>query len=145
MVGIIVTGHGRFASGMTSSIELIAGPQENYVAVDFEHEVDELTVDLVEAIESLQECEGIIIFTDLPGGSPFKTAVELSATRDDIEVLYGTNLPMLVETSMARTFGMDLESLASMAENTGKEQISRFSLSDIEIETTDDDDFSNGI
>ena len=46
MVGIIVTGHGRFASGLTSSIDLIAGPQEKYVAVNFEQEVDQLTADL---------------------------------------------------------------------------------------------------
>ena len=63
MVGIIVTGHGRFASGLTSSIDLIAGPQEKYVAVNFEQEVDQLTADLTNAIESLQDCDGIIVFS----------------------------------------------------------------------------------
>ena len=38
MIGLIVTGHGNFGSGITSSIELIAGPQEDYIAVDFDGE-----------------------------------------------------------------------------------------------------------
>ena len=38
MIGLIVTGHGHFATGLTSSIDLIAGPQDNYVAVDFDGE-----------------------------------------------------------------------------------------------------------
>ena len=51
-VGIIVTGHGRFAEGLTTSVNLIAGPQENYVPVNFEHEVDELEQDLNAALPS---------------------------------------------------------------------------------------------
>ena len=79
MIGLIVTGHGHFASGMTSSINLIAGAQENYIAVDFDGEgTEKLENDLKEAIDKLSNCEGIIIFSDLAGGSPFKTAVLLT-------------------------------------------------------------------
>ena len=44
MIGILVTGHGNFASGLTTALELLAGPQEAYQAVDFlpEHSADEL-------------------------------------------------------------------------------------------------------
>lgn len=144
MVGIIVTGHGRFASGLTSSIDLIAGPQEKYVAVNFEQEVDQLTADLTNAIESLQDCDGIIVFSDLAGGSPFKTAVIVSQSYKNIEIVAGTNLPMLAEVVMARQFGMDLESLVNTALNTGKDQIIRFELAPVE-EKVENDDFSDGI
>ena len=118
MVGIILTGHGRFADGLTSSVDLIAGPQKDYVAVNFEHEVDELTTDLNAAFDQLQDCDGVIVFTDLQGGSPFKTAVELSVSRENVEIIAGTNLPMLAEVIMARSMGLDLDTLAGMAINT---------------------------
>lgn len=145
MVGIIVTGHGRFADGLTSAIDLIAGPQKDYVAVNFEHEVDELKADLTAAIESLQACEGIIVFADLQGGSPFKTAVELSVGYKNIEILAGSNLPMMAEIVMARTFGMDLDTLAGMAVNTGKDQVTRFDMATLMADDDESDDFSDGI
>ena len=147
MVGIILTGHGRFADGLTSSVDLIAGPQKDYVAVNFEHEVDELTTDLNAAFDQLQDCDGVIVFTDLQGGSPFKTAVELSVSRENVEIIAGTNLPMLAEVIMARSMGLDLDTLASMAINTGKDQVTRFELASIMGDDQDEDneDFSNGI
>lgn len=147
MVGIIITGHGRFADGLTSALDLIAGPQKDYVAVNFEHEVDELTADLTTAFDTLKECEGILVFTDLQGGSPFKTAVELSIGRENIEIIAGTNFPMLCEIALARTFGMDLTSLVEMAVNTGKEQVTRFDLASImgDDDQSESDDFSDGI
>ena len=77
MRGIIVTGHGNFATGISSSVQLIAGEQEYYKAVDFgsEDTPDMLKNNLRAAIEQLADCSEIIIFTDLIGGSPFKTSV----------------------------------------------------------------------
>lgn len=144
-VGIIVTGHGRFAEGITSSINLIAGPQENYAAVNFEHEVDELESDLNAAIQSLKDCSGIIIFTDLAGGSPYKTAAMIAANYENVEIIAGTNLPMLAEIVMSRSFMDDVKSMAEMAVNTGKDMISRFDLESIMGSTEENDDFSDGI
>ena len=147
MVGIILTGHGQFADGLTSSVDLIAGHQKDYVVVNFEHEVDELTNDLNAAFHQLQDCDGIIVFTDLQGGLPFKTAVELSVSRENVEIIAGTNLPMLAEVIMARSMRLDLDTLASMAINTGKDQVTRFELASIMGDDQDEDneDFSNGI
>ena len=134
MVGIILTGHGQFADGLTSSVDLIAGHQKDYVVVNFEHEVDELTIDLNAAFHQLQDCDGIIVFTDSQGGSPFKTAVELSVSRKNVVVIAGT-------------MGFDLETLAGMAINTGKDQVTRFELSSLkeDDQNEDNEDFSNGI
>ena len=78
MVNIIVTGHGNFASGVLSSMNLIAGEQEGVVGVDF-LETDS-TSDLEEKIKSAIEglSDEILILSDLAGGSPFKTGVVLS-------------------------------------------------------------------
>ena len=146
-VGIIVTGHGGFAEGLTTSVNLIAGPQENYVPVNFEHEVDELEKDLNAALQSLKDCSGVIVFADLAGGSPYKTAAVVAQSYQNVEIIAGTNLPMLCEIVMARTFVDDAASLADMAVNTGKDQISRFDMASLLSTTEEDenDDFSDGI
>lgn len=67
MIGLIVTGHANFGSGMTSSVNLIAGEQEAYRYVDFlpTYGTEELTEEIAKAMDELKDCEGIIIFTDL--------------------------------------------------------------------------------
>jgi PTS system N-acetylgalactosamine-specific IIA component len=145
MVGIIVTGHGNFATGLTSSVKLIAGMPDFYQTVDFvsEHSVNDLTANLNEAIDKLKDCkDGILIFTDLVGGSPFKISVEISMKREEkIVVISGTNLGMLIETSMSRNFMEDVDALAQMAINTGKEQVMRYEFKERVVE----DDFEDGI
>lgn len=79
MIGLIVTGHANFGSGMTSSVNLIAGEQEAYRYVDFlpTYGTEELTEEIAKAMDELKDCEGIIIFTDLMGGSPFNVAASV--------------------------------------------------------------------
>ncbi len=141
MIGLIVTGHGHFATGLTSSIDLIAGPQENYVAVDFDGEgTDKLEADLKAAVEKLSNCDGIIVFSDLAGGSPFKTAVLVTSTNEKVKVLAGTNLPMLCEIAMARTMIDDLDTLVSSALNTGKDGVIQFEMPPVDDEPSLDDE-----
>ena len=99
MLGLIVTGHGNFASGLQSSLRLIAGDKENMCFVDFEEKdsVEDLTAKLSAAIDSLSNADGILFLCDLTGGSPFKTSVELSVKDDKpMEVIGGANLPMII-------------------------------------------------
>ncbi len=135
MVGLIVTGHGNFASGMTSSIELIAGPQQDYVAVDFDgNGTARLEADLKNAYEKLAGCNGIIVFSDLAGGSPFKTAAILGVPVPKVRVLAGANLPMLCEIAMARTMIEDTDALVSTALSVGKDGIQEFLVPAADIE-----------
>ena len=59
MIGLIVTGHGHFATGLTTSLNLIAGDAKEYVAVDFEStdSTDDLAKKLTDAMDSLKDCE----------------------------------------------------------------------------------------
>lgn len=129
MIGMLVTGHGHFATGLASSVKLIAGMPEKFELVDFveEYSVEDLRRELNQAMDKLSDCSGILVFSDLPGGSPFKTAVEVAMERkEDIRVLAGTNLGMLIEISMARGFVEGIEDLLNMAINTGKDQVCSF-------------------
>ena len=121
MIGLIVTGHANFGSGMTSSVNLIAGEQEAYRYVDFlpTYGTEELTEEIAKAMDELKDCEGIIIFTDLMGGSPL-------------------NLPMLVEIVMSRKFMDDLDGLVESVLETGKEQVTKYEFKQVVQEESED-------
>lgn len=143
MLGLLVTGHGHFATGLGSSLELIAGAQANVAYVDFEadHSIEILKENLNKALDSLKEYDGVLVLSDLPGGSPFKTAVECKFERPDqvIEVLTGTNLPLLVASStMTAVFDNPLD-LAEAMIPEGKDSIVRFELVARAEETEDED------
>lgn len=132
MVGLLITGHGHFATGLGSSLKLITGNTENIVYVDFEadHSTDTLTENINKGLDELKDCDGVLVLSDLAGGSPFKSTVECKVARPDqaIEVLAGSNLPMLIEGSMAMAaFDSPLDMAQSLIE-TGKEYIVRFEL-----------------
>ena len=144
MVGILVTGHGHFATGLGSSLKLITGLTENIELVDFEegHSIEVLADNLNKALDNLKECDGVLVLSDLAGGSPFKTAVECKYARPDqaVEVIAGTNLPMLIEgATMMDGFDSPLE-LAEELIPTGKDYIIRF-----ELEVHEDDSDEEGI
>lgn len=143
MIGIIVTGHGNFASGLTSSLELIAGAQEKYEIVDFPQGdgVEELTQKLNAAMDSLQDTDGILVLSDLAGGSPFKTAVMCSLERKNVEVIAGTNLPLLIEASLSKAFQENVTDFADTLIGTGQSQILRFAVE----EPAEQEEFSDGI
>ncbi len=140
MVGLIVTGHGNFATGLISALNLIAGEQDDLIGVDFkaEYSTEILEEKLKKAISKL-DCEEILILSDLAGGSPFKIAAILSQILGDkkIKVLSGTNLGMLIETSLCRV-GMNLDEVVKFAENSGKDSIKIFEVR--EKEELDEED-----
>lgn len=142
MVGVILTGHGRFASGLNSAVELIAGKQEAWHLVDFEEGqgLAELTANLTAAFEALKDQETIFVLSDLAGGSPFKTAVELGLGYDNVHVVAGTNLPMLAELALMRKFSDDNNALLDQILVTGAKQVVKFEMRKPAPSTVEDSD-----
>ena len=73
MTGIMVLGHGHFASGIASATELILGKQDDFVWVDFPEgdTKTELEAHIAEALQTMKEAEHILVFCDLLSGSPY--------------------------------------------------------------------------
>lgn len=140
MIGLLVTGHANFGSGMTSSVNLIAGEQEAYQAVDFlpTYSTEDLTREITKALDNLKDCEGVIIFTDLMGGTPFNVSAQLGHGKENIRIVAGTNLPMLVEIVMSRKFMDDLDGLVDSVLETGKEQVTKYEFKQVVQEASDD-------
>ncbi|MDY4761227.1 PTS sugar transporter subunit IIA [Streptococcus thoraltensis] len=128
MTKIIVLAHGNFPSGILSSLELIAGKQENIIGIDFLPSMS--SVDLKDRLLSaFGESKRILILTDLLGGTPFNVASTLSVSEEDrdIKVLSGLNLAMLIEAVFARDNIQDLESLTEKVLGSAQLGISEFS------------------
>lgn len=138
MIGIIIVGHGEFAKGMNSVIELIAGKQEAVATVDFleSDSTDVLKANIKKEIDEMNS-EGYLIFADLGGGSPFKVAVEISMGNENMEVIGGTNIPMIMEILFDRE-DADLQELKRRAMETGKKQIVTFEVKKKEEKLEDD-------
>ena len=142
MVGLLITGHGHFATGLGSSLRLITGNTENIEYVDFEadHSTETLAHNLNQAFDKLKDCDGVLVLSDLAGGSPFKTAVECKFARPDqkIEVIAGSNLPMLIEGSMSMSIYDTPLDMAEALIPTGKDYIIRFELAEHNDDTEED-------
>lgn len=140
MIGIIISGHGNFATGIQSSLNLIAGNVSNIEYIDFlqNDSTDSLKQKYINALNNLNSCDNILALTDLTGGSPFKTLVELKTEiKRPLEVIGGVNIPMILEISMAKDFIYDLPKLTKTALEVGKNGIIKFELfthEDIECE-----------
>ena len=141
MIGIIISGHGNFATGLRSSLNLIAGNPTNVEYVDFVEtdSTETLKEKYMSSLNNLSNCNSILALTDLTGGSPFKTLVELKAeVATPLEVIGGTNLAMILEISMAKDFIDDLSALSTTALEVGKNGIIKFELIEHEEEECED-------
>ena len=131
MIGLIISGHGHFASGLHTSLNLIAGEPSNVEFVDFEENdtIETLKEKYYNSLKNLSECDGILALSDLAGGSPFKTLVEVKTEIEKpMEVIGGTNLPMLLEISMTKDIFEDLSSLTDSALEVGRNGVVKFEL-----------------
>ncbi len=134
MIGIIVTGHGEYASGLTSSLKLLAGETEYYEAVDFKPEdsTEVLTENLRSAMGRLKDCDSMAVLADLMGGSPFNAAsrLKMSGIHEHMEVVGGISLPLVLHAYLSRGIISDLRELLDASLEMGKQHMVYFQPSD---------------
>ena len=131
MIGLIISGHGNFATGLRSSLKLIAGSPSNVEYIDFEENdsTEDLKKKYYTALQNLNNCDSILALSDLAGGSPFKTLVEVKTEIEKpMEVIGGTNLPILLEISMMKDIIDDLNSLSESIIEIGRNAVIKFEL-----------------
>ncbi|WP_411167692.1 PTS fructose transporter subunit IIA [Clostridium sp. MB05] len=103
MIGFIIVGHGKFATGLYSACKLFDKTYSNVKAVDFldGDTLYELDNKIKVALNDLEVYEDIIVFCDLFAGSPFKMALMNSIyDYNRFTVLSGVNLPIVLEGIM---------------------------------------------
>ncbi len=123
LIGVIAASHGRLAEEMLAAAEMIVGPLQNCKAVCFKpaQSVDELIKLLGDSIKMVDQGKGVLILTDLFGGTPAN--ISLSFQGPGVEVVCGMNLPMLIKLAGCRT-GYSLSEAASLVKQYGQRHIS---------------------
>ncbi len=121
-VGIIIVAHADYGSAILRMAEFILGPLADCtsISVDVALEVSETVARLNDATERLDKGAGVIILTDMFGGTPTNLALSLLATHH-VEVVTGVNLPMVLKVASSRT--RPLAELAELAGEAGKSGI----------------------
>lgn len=120
--GLVLVTHGGFAQKLIDAAEIILGKQERCfaVSVDVEREVNQTVEDIRKAVKKADCGTGVLILTDLFGGSPTTLSLSLLKT-DAIEVVTGVNLPMIIKALQTR--GSKLEHLAAEVRTAGQQGI----------------------
>lgn len=124
MVGLIVVTHGNLSSALIKSVSLITGEYQNVITLSLERNdsAEELHQKIAESIEKVDEGDGVMIFTDVMGGTPSNLST-LAARKHELFCITGVNLPMVVEFIMSAGDGMSLEELADRCYEAATEGI----------------------
>ena len=124
MIGLVLVTHGRLAEEFVVAMEHVVGPQERIgtVCIGPEDDMEERRADIAKAIADVDAGQGVIVLTDLFGGTPSNLAISLMET-GRIEVIAGINLPMLIRLGGARKAMKVAEAVAAALE-AGRKYIS---------------------
>ncbi len=124
MIGLVLVTHGRLASEFIVAMEHVVGPQKQIapICIGPDDDMEERRQQIAEAIREVDSGEGVIVLTDLFGGTPSNLAISLMKT-DKIEVIAGVNLPMLIRLEGARKT-MDVRAAVAAAREAGRKYIS---------------------
>jgi len=124
MIGLVLVTHGRLASEFIVAMEHVVGPQKQIepICIGPDDDMEERRDQIASAIRTVDQGDGVIILTDLFGGTPSNLAISLMKS-DKIEVIAGVNLPMLIRLDGARKT-MDVRSAVTAAREAGRKYIS---------------------
>jgi PTS system mannose-specific IIA component len=98
MIGVIVVTHGQLAAELMNAAEMIVGelPRFAAVSIGWHEDTEDARAEIEQAIGRVEQGDGVLILTDMFGGTPTNLAVTFLA-RDRVEVITGVNLPMLIK------------------------------------------------
>ena len=124
MIGIIIVTHGNLALELKSAMEQILGIQKNIEIISIKPD-DDLEIKksaLEESIKKVDEENGVIILTDMFGGTPSNLAISLLKI-GKVEIISGVNLPMLIKLIGLRDSN-DLQKVATESKESAQKYIS---------------------
>ena len=123
MIGLVIVTHGRLAEEFIHAMEHVVGKQAQIEAISIgpEDRMDMRRTDIADAVARVETGEGVIILTDMFGGTPSNLAISL-LQEGKIEVVAGLNLPMLVKLARIRV-DCNLHKAAAAAQDAGRKYI----------------------
>ncbi|MBK6490506.1 MAG: PTS sugar transporter subunit IIA [Sphingomonadales bacterium] len=124
MIGLVLVTHGRLAVEFVTAMEHVVGPQDavESICIGPDDDMEARRADIAAAVARVDQGRGVIILTDLFGGTPSNLAISLMET-GRIEVIAGVNLPMLIRLEGARRT-MSVVAAVAAAREAGRKYIS---------------------
>ena len=123
MIGIVLVTHGRLAAEFIAALEHVVGPQRNIRAVCIgpDDDMEQRRKDILECVADVDEGAGVVLLTDMFGGTPSNLAISVMDTAK-VEVIAGVNLPMLIKLASVRE-NSTLSAAANSAQKAGRQYI----------------------
>lgn len=123
MIGLVLVTHGRLAEEFIAATQHVVGPQENMRAISMgpEDNSEQRRQDIMDAVAEVDTGSGVIVLTDLFGGTPSNLAISIME-KAHIEVIAGVNLPMLIKLASVRNTE-SLQQAVVSAQDAGKKYI----------------------
>ncbi|HBM0960418.1 PTS mannose transporter subunit IIAB [Enterobacter roggenkampii] len=133
-IAIVIGTHGWAAEQLLKTAEMLLGEQENVGWIDFvPGENAETLIEKYNAqLAKLDTSKGVLFLVDTWGGSPFNAASRIVVDKEHYEVVAGVNIPMLVETFMARDDNPSFDELVDLAVETGREGVKALKAQPVE-------------
>jgi mannose PTS system EIIA component len=102
MVGVVVVTHGQLAAELLNAAETIVGdlPQFAAVSIGWHEDTNDARDEIAQAVAGVQQGQGVLIVTDMFGGTPSNLAMTFLGQQ--VEVITGVNLPMLIKLAGLR-------------------------------------------
>jgi mannose PTS system EIIA component len=124
MIGLVVVAHGRLAAEFRAALEHVVGPQENFEAISIgpDDDMEQRRKDIIAAVSRVDAGRGVILITDMFGGTPSNLAISVMESAR-VEVVAGANLPMLIKLATVRS-DTTLDEAALIARDAGRKNIS---------------------
>ncbi|MFM8542675.1 MAG: PTS sugar transporter subunit IIA [Chakrabartia sp.] len=124
MIGLVLVTHGRLATEFVTAMEHVVGPQTAIEAICIgpDDDMEARRADIAAAIAKVESGSGVIVLTDLFGGTPSNLAISLMDV-GRVEVIAGINLPMLIRLESARRRMKVVDAVAA-AREAGRKYIS---------------------
>jgi len=123
MIGLVLVTHGHLADEFIAAVEHVVGPQTaiQSVCIGADDDMDQRRQDIVDAVADVETGNGVIVLTDMFGGTPSNLAISIM-DQANIEVIAGINLPMLIKLATVRE-GDDLQKSVVKAQEAGRKYI----------------------
>ena len=124
MIGVVIVTHGKLAHEFRAALEHVVGPQEQIetISIGPDDDLDARRADMLSALDNVDSGEGVVVLTDMFGGSPSNLAIS-AMERPSVEVIAGINLPMLVKLASVRG-DAGLDETIMKAQEAGRKYIS---------------------
>jgi PTS system mannose-specific IIA component len=123
MIGLVLVTHGKLAEEFRHALEHVVGPQTalETVSIGPEDDMDQRRLDIVGAVSRVENGHGVIILTDMFGGTPSNLSISVMDS-GRIEVIAGVNLPMLIKLAGVRSAN-DMQKALADAQDAGRKYI----------------------